>query len=535
MVLEYEDEILIIDCGFMFSDLENFGVEFVIPDFSYLKERKDKIKAFVLTHGHEDHIGALAFALKSGLRAPIYASAFCSLLVRERMKEHGLESGLDLRTFKMGQSFGFKHFQVETVSVNHSIVDSAALVISTPVGQVIHTGDFRIDPTPFLGSMIDLERFKRAGDEGVLLLLSDSTNVERHEHGTSESNILKQFEMLLAAAEGLTVVSMFASNVARMGQVLKVAKQLGKKVALSGRSMEQNIRLGGELGYLSDWTSVIIPLADLDQHPRDQVVVLSTGSQGESRSGLIRMAFGEHSQVKLMPGDTVLMSSKFIPGNEKSIGRMINQLFKQGAQVLYESVHDIHVSGHATRPELEKMLRLTRPKFFMPIHGEYRHLVHHAKLGKEVGLPEDRILIAVNGDVVQVEPDSIKIVDHLDEPRILVEGRQGNDITKLVLRDRRQIGEKGVVFSLVVRNRETRRIVSGPEIIAKGLVNDSMEGWLLEESKKVVGRVIDDYDSQIGNGKLEMDLQETIRIELRRFFNSNIGKKPVVLSIILDL
>lgn len=536
MVLEYGDEIVIVDCGLLFSDLDHFGVEFVIPDFTYLRERKDKVKAFLITHGHEDHIGALPFALKAGIRAPVYASAFSSLLIQERLKEHGLEGQVDLRTFKMGERIEFNHFKATTVSVNHSIIDAAALIVETPVGKVIHTGDFKIDPTPFFGQAIDDQVFKRAGEEGVLLLLSDSTNVERHEHSMSESVIYQKFSQLFAAAEGLTVVSMFASNVGRMGQVIDLAKKMGKKIALSGRSMEQNVRLGGEAGYLRDAGSVIITLDQIDQFPRKDVIVLSTGSQGEHRSALIRMANGEHAQVQLQKGDLVLMSSKFIPGNEKAIGRMINQLFKQGAEVLYEAVHDIHVSGHATRPELKHMLEWTRPQFFIPIHGEYRHLVHHSILAKETGVKPENVLIAVNGDIIDVTPDSCRIVDHLEEPRVLVEGRDGNDISKLVLRDRRQMGEKGVVFSLMVRNAESRRIISGPEIISKGLANEEVEGWLIEEAKKIAQKVIAEYDRGLGErGGPQMDLQETIRVELRRFFNKNIGKKPVVLPIILDI
>ncbi|MBL7716906.1 MAG: ribonuclease J [Bdellovibrionales bacterium] len=535
MVLEYQDEILVIDCGLLFSDLEHFGVEFVIPDFSYLVERKEKIKGMIFTHGHEDHVGALAFALKAGIRAPIYASTFTTLLIRERLKEHGLESACEIRTFKMRDTLKFKHFTVKTESVNHSIVDSAALFIQTPVGNVVHTGDFKMDAQPFYGQELDRRAFGAFGDQGVLLLMSDSTNVERHTHSLSESVIYQKFEQLFAAAEGLTVVSMFASNVARMGQVFEVAKKLDKKIALSGRSMEQNVRLGMDAGYLKDAHAQIISLADLDDYPRNKVIVLSTGSQGEWRSSLARIAHDEHPYVKLQEGDLVMMSSKFIPGNEKAIGRMINDLFKQGAEVLYEAIHDIHTSGHATQPELREMIELVRPKYFIPIHGEYRHLVHHAKLARDTGMTDEQVLIAVNGDVIEVSADRCEIVDHIDEPRVLIEGREGNDVSKLVLKDRRQLGEKGVVFALMVRNRDSRRIISGPEIIVKGLVNESIEGWLIEEAGALAKKIINKYDQQIARREPVMDLQEEVRVELRRFFNANIGNKPVVLPIILDV
>jgi ribonuclease J len=535
MVLETDEEILVVDCGLMFSDLDHFGVEFVIPDFTYLRERKEKVKGILITHGHEDHVGALAFLHKAGVHAPVFASTFSSLLIRERMKEHALEDRIDLRTFKMGEEISFKDFKVKTVSVNHSIIDSAAMIIDTPAGKIIHTGDFKMDPTPFFGKMIDLHSFGKAGEEGVLLLMSDSTNVERCEHSMSESIIYQKFEQLFAAAEGLTIVSMFASNVGRMGQVFDIAKKLDRKIILSGRSMEQNVRLGSEAGYLKDPYSVIIEAADLEKYPRDKVLVLSTGSQGEHRASLIRIANGEHPIIQLQEGDTVLMSSKFIPGNEKAIGRMINNLFKQGAEVLYEAVHDIHVSGHATRPELKKMIEITKPKFFLPIHGEYRHLVHHAKVAEEGGVKPENILIATNGDVMDLTSNSFKITEKLEENRVLVEGREGNDISKLVLKDRRQLGEKGIVFSLLVRNQETRRIIAGPEIIAKGLINEQSEGWLLQEAKKLVQKIIVAYEQEIAAGGARMDLQETIRVDLRRFFNANIGKKPTVLPMILDL
>lgn len=533
MVMEYADEMIVVDCGLLFSDLDHFGVEFVIPDFTYLKENKEKVKALIMTHGHEDHVGALAFAIKSGIHAPVYASYFTSLLIRERLKEHGLEDRVDVRVFKMGERIEFKHFKIKTASVNHSIVDSAALLIDTPLGKVIHTGDFKIDRTPFYDGEIDQKAFQQAGDEGVLLLLSDSTNVERHEHSLSEQTIYQKFEQLFASSQGLTLVSMFASNVSRIGQVFDLASRLNKKVALTGRTMEQNVRLGIEAGYLKNAESSLISLDQLDNYSRNQVIVLSTGSQGEHRSALIRISNGEHSQVQLQEGDLVLMSSKFIPGNEKAIGRMINNLFKQGAQVLYESVHEIHVSGHATRPELKEMLEWVKPKFFIPIHGEYRHLVHHSILAKESGVAPENVVLAVNGDVIQLTPDSCKIIEHREEARVLVEGREGNDVTKLILKERRQMGETGVVFSLLVRNAETQKIISGPEVISKGFAPDDKEAWLMDEAKKLVKKIATEHD-QNARGP-EADLQEMIRIELRRFFNANMGKKPVVLPVILDL
>ena len=536
MVLEYGDEIIIVDCGLLFSDLEHFGVEFVIPDFAYLRERKDKIKAIILTHGHEDHIGAIPFLLKSGIRAPLYASNFTTLLLRERLKEYGLDQSTEVRTFKMGEKLAIsKSFHVTTVSVNHSIVDAAALIIDTPDGKVIHTGDFKIDPTPFYGRELDKAVFQKAGEDGVLLLMSDSTNVERCDHSLSESMIYQNFEKLFAAAQGLTVIAMFASNVARIGQVLQLAKRMGKKVAVSGRSMEGNIDLGQEIGYAKDAPSVLISLDQISDYDRNQVIVLTSGSQAEERSALARISNGEHKQIKLEQGDLVLMSSRSIPGNEKAIGRMINNLFKHGAEVLYEAIHDIHVSGHATRPELKLMLEWTKPKFFIPIHGEYRHLVHHAALAEEAGVPKEHVVVATNGAVIEIDRDRCAIVQQMEEPRVLIEGRQGGDISKLVLKDRRHMAEKGIVFALMVRNVETRRIMSGPEIVARGLMNENLEPHMLEEARTMVRKMIIQYEAEIRRGERETDLQETVRVELRRFFERNIGRRPTVIPIILDL
>lgn len=537
LILEWEDEIIVIDCGLLFSDLDHFGVEFVIPDFTYLIERKDKVKAIILTHGHEDHIGALSFLLKSGVRAPIHCSLFTSLLVREKFKEAGLLDRSDVHVFHMLDHIRVgRHFAFTPVSVNHSIVDAAALFIDTPAGKVIHTGDFKIDATPFYGQTLDQNIFARAGEEGVLLLLSDSTNVERCDHSLSENVIYHKFEELFATAEGLTIVAMFASNVGRMGQVMELAKKLGKKVALSGRSMSQNIGLGGEAGYLQGAESVLIPLDEIEQHDRRDVIVLSTGSQAELGSALTRVAVGEHKHIHLQRGDIVLMSSRTIPGNEKNIGRMVNNLFKQGAEVLYEAIHDIHVSGHATKPELRTMLELVKPRYFIPVHGEYRHLVHHAALAEEAGVRSENIAILTDGDVYELGPqDRFEKVGRLEDLRVLIEGRDGNDISKLVLKERRQMGETGMVFVLMVRDPDSRRIMAGPELIPKGLMSASIEAWMLEQGKEVAKKVVADYETQLAAHVPVMDLQENVRIELRRFFNQNIGKKPVVLPIVLDL
>jgi ribonuclease J len=320
-----------------------------------------------------------------------------------------------------------------------------------------------------------------------------------------------------------------------MGQIFELASRLGKRVAVTGRSMKQNIVHARELGYLEHALKTLVSLDDMGSIDRRKLIVISSGSQAEFGSALMRIAAGEHRHVKLQENDLVVMSSRYIPGNERAIGRMINELFKCGAEVLYEAVHEIHASGHATRPELKKMIEWTKPKYFIPVHGEYRHLVHHAKLARECGMLDSSVMVAANGDVIEIEPDRFEKIDHIEEPRVLVEGREGNDISKLILKDRRQLGETGVVFALMVRNRETMRVMAGPQLITKGLAHESMEGWLVEEGTKVALQVVAQYEREIAQGHYTFDLQETVRIELRRFFNQNIGKKPVVLPIILDL
>ncbi len=536
LLIESPEEIIVLDCGVMFSELDHFGIEFVIPDFSYLKDRAAKVKAIILTHGHEDHIGAVPYLLKNGIRAPLYASPFTSLMLREKLTEFGLLQATEIRTFKMGGTFATKDFRVTTTSVNHSIVDAAALIIDTPVGKIVHTGDFKMDPSPFFGQRMDEKVFKQAGEEGVLLLLSDSTNVERHSHSQSESDVYQSFDKLFAAAEGLTVVAMFSSNVARMAQVFDLAKKQGKRIALCGRSMEKNFQLAVESGKINESASQLISLAQVDDFDREKVIVLSTGTQGEYRAALFRIAQGEHSLIDLREGDRVLMSSRFIPGNEKEVGRMINNLFKQGADVLYEATHAIHVSGHATRPELKMMLEWTKPRFFLPIHGEYRHLVHHARVATETGMKDEQILVVSNGAVLSIGESHFEIVHQMDEePRTFIDGSVMNEITKDILKDRRKLGESGAVFVLMTREPDTGNVIAGPEIIFRGVATPDTEGLMIEKAREVVLRLVREAKKQADRGDHSGDLAETIRVEVRRAVHSILGKKPVVIPFILDL
>lgn len=535
MLIETESSAVMIDCGLMFSELDHFGVQFVIPNFAHLLTKKDKIKAIVVTHGHEDHIGALSFAIKAGVRAPIYASHFTSLMVRERLKESGYLESVAIHIMHPGSELTLGDLKITPVSVNHSIIDACALLIDTPIGKIVHTGDFKLDPSPHFGDVGEWNTFKKAGDEGVLLLLSDSTNVEREEHGHQDDEILERVEALFKRAEGLVIVSMFSSNVGRMANFFGLAKKLGKKVALTGRSMEQNVKLAMEKGLGSFDSNLMIPIDQLNQYDRNKVLVLSTGCQGEPRSALNRIAHVEHAQVKIGAGDMIIFSSSQIPGNEVSISKLINELFKSGAEVVYDAVEAVHTSGHATKPELKKMIEMVKPKFFIPVHGEYRHLVRHAELAVETGVDEQNVAVIQNGEVVELTPDGIQIVDEVTELRILVDGREGTEITKDLLRDRRRLAETGVVFCLMVREKDSGRILGRPEVLAKGLVNATLEPWLITEAGKVVDDIVRKYHQDLKQGVTDPNFEEEIRIQLRRFFEKNLGKKPTVVPYVLGV
>jgi ribonuclease J len=535
MLIETDSSAILIDCGLMFSELDHFGVEFVIPNFAHLLTKKEKIKAIFATHGHEDHIGAIAFALKAGLRSPIYASHFTSLMIREKLKEAGLEQAVPIRIMHSGGAIELGDLSVTTVAVNHSIIDAFALFVDTPLGKIIHTGDFKLDPSPFFGDVLEWDAFKKAGDEGVLLLMSDSTNVERESHGIQDTRIQERMEELFAASRGMILVSLFSSNVGRMANIFKLANKTGKKIALTGRSMEQNVRLAQERGAIHLDTRNVIPIEDVWQYDRNRVLILSTGCQGEPRSALNRIAHGEHAHVSLNEEDLVILSSSQIPGNEVAISKLTNQLFRQGAEVLYDAIEDVHTSGHATRPELKKMIEMVRPKYFIPIHGEYRHLIHHAKLAAETGVEEENVCVIQNGEILEVDREGLRIVDEITELRVLVENREGEEITRDLLRDRRRLAESGVVFCLLAREKSSGKVLTRPEIMGKGLVNDRLEAPLLKEAEGVVAQVIQRYHKELKHGVMDPDFAENLRIELRRFFDRKIGRKPTVVPLVLDV
>lgn len=536
MAIETDTTLVLIDCGVLFSELVDFGVEYVIPDFSYVLERREKLKAVVLTHGHEDHIGAIPYLFQEGVRPPLFSSLFTSLMLREKMSEFGYLSETQINVFKSHEVFKVGDIEFCPVSVNHSIVDAMALEIRTPLGTLVHTGDFKIDPTPPYGKTMDSEYFRKLGEKGVLLLMSDSTNVEREELSQSEKVVSESFDRIFAVAEGMTVVALFSSNIARVAQIFELAKRHNKKVALSGRSMEQNVRLALESGHIKDIQSVFISLDEVEKFERDQIILLTTGTQGEPRSSLKRIARGEHSLVSVQPKDQILMSSRFIPGNERAVGQMINQLFEQGAQVLYEATHQIHVSGHATKPELLQMLKWTKPRFFLPIHGEYRHLVLHGAVAEEAGLPVEQILVCKNGSILELSQQKFeKVGETTDEPKRFLDSTIGNRISKDILRDRRRLAEGGVVFVIACIDPDRKAIVAGPQILFKGVADSELEKRMYEAALKAAQAVFKSYQAKAVRGDYSVDLAEEIRVNVRRSLQVFVGKKVTTVPYLLEI
>ncbi|HEY0839099.1 MAG TPA: ribonuclease J [Vulgatibacter sp.] len=532
MVFETEDEAFLVDCGIMFPQGEALGVDVVLPDFSYLRELGDKLKGVVLTHGHEDHIGALPFLLRGGPPLPVYGSRFTLGLLQPKLEEHGVRA--DLAELAAGDSVELGGaFRVEGIRVTHSIPDALGLAIHTPEGLVVHTGDFKIDHTPIGDLPTDLQRFARLGGDGVLALLSDSTNSERPGTSLSERQVGAALEGIFARARSRIFVATFASNVHRMQQVLDASRRFGRKVVLLGRSMQQNARIAAELGLLEIPMGLVVDAEDGRRLRHHEVTVLSTGAQGEPRSALARMAFGDpNAPMQVDEGDLVVLSSRFIPGNEVAIGHVINRLAMRGAEVIYEGAEDIHASGHAYREEQRLMLRLTNPRHFVPIHGEYRHLVRHVKTAHEVGIPDSACHLITDGDVLQFEGGRGFVNGRVPVGRVYVDRRGGPDVPELVLRERALIAETGLVTAVVVIDRDSGALVRGPEITARGTAVPDEEA-LLADVRREVHAALDALTpalrAQAGT------VQEEVRRAVRRAYKRRTEGKPVVLPLVIEL
>ena len=526
------EDIIVVDCGLMFPEPDMLGIDYVIPDISWLRERSADIRAICLTHGHEDHIGALPFVLQE-LNVPVYGTALTLGFVNEKLKEYKLDDQVDLRVIKPRDVVELGCFSVEFLRVAHSIVDGCALAITTPEGVVIHTGDFKIDQTPVDGELTDLPSFARYGDQGVLALLSDSTNVEREGYTLSEKSVGEAFAEIFPTCEGRIIVAAFSSSIHRVQQVADVAARCGRKILLNGRSMVANVRIARELGYLHIPDDLLMDLKELPRMPREQVCMITTGSQGEPRSSLIRIAMDDHKQIKLERGDTVILSSRVIPGNERTISELINHLYRRGAEVYHEKTSEVHVSGHACQEELKLMLNLTRPRFFMPIHGEYRHLMVHSKLAQKTGIPPERCILATDGEVVSFYSDTAAIVEKVESGRVFVDGKGVGDVGNVVLRDRKHLSEDGMVVVIIGMNHSTGALIYGPDIVSRGFVFEDESQEYLETARCIVTTALDEM-----NEEMRCDAEEVntaVRQALRRFFKKTIERRPVILPVIMEM
>ena len=531
-VFEYGKEIVIIDCGLAFPDDEMLGVDIVIPDMTYLVKNRERISGIVLTHGHEDHIGALPYLLRD-IDVPIYGTSFTLGLVSNKLKEHGLLNKSKLHTVNPGETVPVGCFKVEFIRSNHSIPGSVAVALHTPAGIILHTGDFKIDPTPIDGEMMDLARIGELGKEGILVMLSESTNIERPGYTMSERTVGVTFDELFRSNQKRRIiVATFASNVHRVQQIINAAYAYKRKVAISGRSMINAINVAIELGYMKVPKNTLIDIDEINKYPSEKLVIITTGSQGEEMSALTRMAFSDHKKVSITHGDTVIISATPIPGNEKTVSRVINQLFKLGAEVIYESLADIHVSGHACREELKLILSLAKPKYFIPVHGEFRHLMQHAKLALSMGISEKNIHILGIGDVLEVGKDSCRKNGSVQAGPILVDGLGVGDVGNIVLRDRKHLAEDGLIVVVVTLSCESKDIVSGPDIISRGFVYMRESEDLIEEIRRCARKTLDDCHEKGITDWNTIKMQ--VKSKISDFLYTKTKRKPMILPVIME-
>ncbi len=532
MVIQYGSHMVVVDAGLMFPDDYMLGVDLVIPDFSYLRENREKIEAVILTHGHEDHIGAVPFLLKE-FPVPVFGTGFTLDLLREKLKEHTLPQNADLKTIIPGETYKIGPFTVEGIRVNHSIVDGVGLAIETPEGLILHSGDFRIDPTPVDEQLTDLIRFAHFGQKGVLAFFSDSTNAEKEGYTLSERDVKKTLRDYFLASRGRLIVASFASNITRIQEIISLAEEFDRKVVFNGRSMITNVGIAKTHGFIHFPPDLEVTEKKMKSLPDHQVVIVTTGSQGEPMSALSRMARGQHKGISVHRGDTIILSSRFIPGNEKAITSVINKLYGLGADVIYENVSDIHTSGHARQAELKVMLSLIRPRYFTPIHGEYRHLVKHAQIALDMGMDESHVLIARDGDILSFHGGSGKIKGTAAAGRTFVDGKGVGDIEETVLRDRRKLRNHGMVVVQMVLDEQTGNILFGPEMISRGFVFEDHGQFILEDAQCIVLEVIDELEKPlpVDSEKLEME----IRKRLKRFFYNVIERSPLIIPTIITL
>jgi ribonuclease J len=531
MVVEYGDTIFIIDAGLMFPEAYMLGVDYVIPDLAYIQENAARIRGVVLTHAHEDHIGALPYLLRE-VSVPVFGTPFTLGIVRRKLEEHELLGTAHLHEVTPREKLKIGPFELEFIRVNHSVVDGVGLAIRTPVGTVVHTGDFKINHTNIDGMMTDVSAFARLGEEGVLVLLSDSTNVEKDGYTISDQQIGETLARATDGRTGRIVVAVFASNIARIQQIIDIAKVRGRKIVFNGRSIEDSVRIADELGFLDIPMDMQIGINEIADYPDDEIIMVTTGSQGEPMSALARMAAGTHKQIKIKRDDTVILSSKFIPGNEKAITNIINNLYRRGADVIYEKISQIHVSGHAFREELKLMLNLTRPKYFIPIHGEYRHLVLHCRLAESVGIPRRNVMLTQNGQCVSFGSGGVKKYDLGCTGRVLIDGKGIGDVGRSVLRERRMLSEEGLVVVNMAFDEETGIVVYGPQLVSRGFVFETATGHVVEDAQCVILEIVEETPPDTP-GRIEL-LRARVQSALRQYFFYTIGRKPIILPFFIE-
>ncbi|MBR4731500.1 MAG: ribonuclease J [Lachnospiraceae bacterium] len=527
---EYEDSIIVVDCGLAFPADDMLGIDLVIPDVTYLKENKERVKGFVITHGHEDHIGALPYILKD-LNIPVYATRLTMGLIEHKLEEHGLTKGTKRKVVKFGQSVNLGSFRVEFIKTNHSIVDAAALAIYSPAGVVVHTGDFKVDFTPVYGDAIDLQRFAEIGRKGVLALMCDSTNAERPGFTPSEKTVGKTFDTLFEEHKNTRIfVATFASNVDRVQQIINSAYKRGRKVAVEGRSMTNTIETAIELGCITIPENTLVDLDALKNEPAEKQVIITTGSQGESMAALSRMASGMHRKITIGPGDTVIFSSSPIPGNEKSVTKIINELLRKGADVIFQ---DVHVSGHACQEEIKLIYTLVQPKYAIPVHGEYKHLKAQARIAESLGIPKENIFILSSGDVMELNDEGAQVTDKVVTGGILVDGLGVGDVGNVVLRDRQHLSEEGIMIVVMSLERETGLLLSGPDIVSRGFVYVRESDELIEEARLIVDEAV---QACLDRGITDWGkLKSTTKDVLSDFVWKKTKRRPMILPIIMEV
>ena len=532
---EYEDSIIVVDCGLAFPEDDMYGVDLVIPDVTYLKENIDRVKGFFITHGHEDHIGAIPYVLKD-VNVPIYSTRLTNALIEHKLEEHDMLKKVKRKVVKYGQHINLGCFRVEFIRTNHSIADACALAIITPCGIVIHTGDFKVDYTPIDGAPIDLMRFAELGEKGVLLLMADSTNAERRGFTMSERTVGATFDDIFSRTKGRLIVATFSSNIHRVQQIIDTAVKFNRKCVICGRSMVNVIDVALQTGYMKHTENTLIDMEEIDKYPPEQLVVITTGSQGEPMSALTRMAVATHRQIDIVPGDTVIISASPIPGNEKPINKMIDELFKRGANVIYKSIAEVHVSGHACEEELKLMQAIVKPKYFMPVHGEFRHLTRHKNIAVRMGMPEENVFIMDNGKVLEFNGDEIKTDETVISGNVLIDGLSVGDVGNIVLRDRRHLAEDGLIVAVMSINSATGEVLAGPDIISRGFVYMRESEEMITHIKEVAIDALNRTDSLSAPRRHDWALKKTsIRDAIHNYVYEQTKRNPMILPIIMEI